>query len=216
MKHVKGLRAILGLNQHIIHLLLGRAHAIHDGLDGNKLLFPTPPVPCPMLLGQIGDLEIAQHAVTTRTLGAAAVRDEKRVIVVTSLEAEFAYVRGLAKSASPEQAKTLITAAGMLIAADPKRSKPILAAVNVPPVGNVVLRANARLLLADMGSRRPTFHWEYTLDGSKTFVSAGSTPVATTTVTGLPAGALVGFRVSVTVAKMPAGAWTQVVTLLVG
>src|SRR5690349_11646836 len=115
MAHVKRIRAILGLDQHIIHLLLGRAHAIHDGLDGNKTLFPAPPVPCPTLLGQIGDLEGAQHAIATGIYGAAAVRDKKRVIVVTSLEAEFAYVKGLARAASPEQARTLVTSAGMLV-----------------------------------------------------------------------------------------------------
>jgi hypothetical protein len=213
MASVKSLRAVLGLNQHIVHFLLARAHVIHDGLDGHKSLFPSPPVTCPTLLGQIGDLETAQYAIATGAYGATAVRDEKRVVVVTSLEAELAYVKGLAKMASPEEARTLIIAAGMLIAAEPKRAKPILSANNVLPAGAVVLRANAGLLLADMGSRRPAFHWEYTLDGSKTFVSAGSTPIATTTVPGLPAGAQVGFRVSVTVAKMPPGPWSQVVTI---
>jgi hypothetical protein len=213
MALVKGIRVFLGLDQNIMHLLLARAHAIHDGLDGNKILFPSPPVSCPTLLGQIGDLEVAHYAVSAGAHGAAAVRDEKRVIVVTSLESEFVYVKGLAKMASPEHARTLALAAGMFVGEEPKRVKAILAADNIAPLGTVVLHANARILLADFGSRRVTFHWEYTLDGSKTFVSAGATPGATTTVTGLPPGAQVGFRVCVTAAKMPAGSWTPVVTI---
>lgn len=215
MTIAKRVRAVLGLNQDVIHLLLARAHTIHDSLDANKNVFPAPPVPCPTLLGQITDLETSQTAVTTGTHGAAEARNAKRVILVTSLESEFAYVKSIAKNAPPGQAESILKQGGMLIGATPKRGKETLAAVNILPAGNVVLRANASLLLAGMGSRRPTFHWEYTLDGSKTFVSAGSTPVANTVVTGLTPGTSVGFRVFVTVNKMPPGAPSQVVTILI-
>jgi hypothetical protein len=59
-----------------------------------------------------------------------------------------------------------------------------------------------------------TFHWEYSLDGQKTWIAALATPVAATAIAGLPPLATVSFRVSVT-AKKATGAPCQPVSIIV-
>jgi hypothetical protein len=184
-------------------------------MSGNPALFPSPPVPYPTLDDEIVDLQTKQQAICTGTHGMAATRDESRVVLCTTLDCMRSYVQSLCDTSPPERAVTLITTAGMKVAASPGRTKPVLEADNLQPPGTVLLRANASLLCAGMGRRSRTFHWEHLLEGGATFVSSGTTPLAHLTVAGLPLLTKVGFRVSVSVSDLPQSAWSQVVTILV-
>jgi hypothetical protein len=62
--------------------------------------------------------------------------------------------------------------------------------------------------------RKALFNWQYSVDGGKTFVSAPSTPLASTEIQGLPTMTTVMFRVSVLVSRTP-GEWSQAVALFV-
>jgi len=59
-----------------------------------------------------------------------------------------------------------------------------------------------------------TFNWQSSAEGGKTWISAPSTPLATTTLEGLTPLTTYAFRVSVTVSKT-AGEWSQAVSILV-
>jgi hypothetical protein len=59
------------------------------------------------------------------------------------------------------------------------------------------------------------YQWQYSLDGRKTLVDLEVTVKATTTLTGLPQGALASFRYR-TVTKDGAGDWSDWVAIIVG
>jgi hypothetical protein len=77
----------------------------------------------------------------------------------------------------------------------------------------VLLRANKHALVGKT-SAMCTFHWEYSLDGGKTWIAVLATPVPETTITGLPPLATVSFRVSVTTKKVTS-AYCQPVSIIV-
>jgi hypothetical protein len=58
-----------------------------------------------------------------------------------------------------------------------------------------------------------TFHWQWSSDGSKTWNSVASTPLAQTAIANLGPG-IYAFRVSVTVSDTP-GPWSQAVSLTI-
>ena len=207
------LRAVLGLDKSNTLVLLAQAKAIHNALNANLTLFPALSPPLSTLAEQIDALDAAEQAVSTHTKGTAAVRDAKRDILIASLESIRAQVQVIA-DASPEQAAIIITAAGMKIASSPAHAKPLLAAKLGKQAGSVRLRANASLLTAGKGSKKTSFNWQYSPDGGKTWISAASTPLATTIVEDLTPLTTYGFRVSVTDSDGP-GEWSQAVNLLV-
>jgi hypothetical protein len=188
------------------------AQAIHDGMSAAVAQFPSPTPTMATLASQIQDLATAEQATKTKARGTAAVRNAKAAVVVTSLESLQTYVQSLC-DASPEQAETLITAAAMQVAARASRHKPILAAKVGPVSGGAQLFAN-RTVLVGRTFKRVILNWQYSVDGGKTWVSAPSTPLASTEITGLPAMTTVSFRVSATVGKA-VGDWSQAVALLV-
>ena len=205
-------RAALGMNKNKIKDFIPKSQNVYNLMSVDPR-FAASPVAYATVAQQITDLTKANQSVAAKIPGMVPTRDQRRDVLFASMESLRGFVQMLA-DASPAQASILITAAGMLVWALPVRSKAILAAETTLPSGTVALQANATLLLAGMGSKRPTFNWSYTLDG-KAFLSAPSTPEARTTIANLPPLTTVGFRVSVTVAKMPPGDWSQVVSVLV-
>jgi hypothetical protein len=115
---------------------------------------------------------------------------------------------------SPEQGDSLAQAAGMKIGKDPGHVKAILAASLTTVPGVVKLVANRTLLVPPSGkkSSHRTFLWRQRIAG--VYTNLDSTPVANTTVTGLPMNTEVGFEVAVKDSK-GVSTWTQTVTLLV-
>jgi hypothetical protein len=205
------LRAALGLEIKRPLFFLSQCNAIYTGLDENKSLFVAPNPALPVVLGQIQAATAAQQLMgTAKAVGAA--RDASFSALRTSMESERAMVQGLC-DASPEQAAALIAAASMKAVALGAHPKPLLALANGLPSGTVLLVANATLL--DGTTRRKMFNWESTSDGGRTFSPMPSTPIGKTSIANLVPLTMVGFRVSVTVANQPQGAWSQVVTILV-
>ena len=154
----------------------------------------------------------AQDAVNNRIPKASGVRNAARDKLLTNLKELLTLVQGLADAATPEEAVVIIEAAGMTVAAIPTHSKPILSANLGVLAGVVLLVANARLL--NKSKRSKSYGWEYTLDGGKTWISAPSTGVAHTSISGLPPLTMCGFRVNVT-DMLSVSEWTQVVSILV-
>ena len=76
------------------------------------------------------------------------------------------------------------------------------------------LIANASILVGGRRSKFVTFHWQWSIDGGKTWTDAGSTPLADTLVPNLTLMTPYQFRVAATVSRST-GAWSQPVGLLV-
>jgi len=192
--------------------LILRAQAVQAAIAGNATLLPAVNPPPAALLAQIQALEAAQQRTNAKVPGASADRNAAADIVVTSLDGIRTYVQALC-DASPEKAAQLVAAAAMKVIAWNPAHKPILSAKLGVASGSVVLRANKQALVGKT-SAACTFNWEYSLDGQKTWVVGLATPVATTTLTGLPPLATVSFRVSVTT-KRATGANCQPVSIIV-
>jgi hypothetical protein len=215
MSTQRKLRIILGASKNNIPLFLVLAQAIYTAMSNAPSLFPSPPVALGVLFDQIQALIKAQQTVRTRVLGAAQARNVLRDALFTSVDALRTYVQGLCDAVSLEAAANLAASAAMKIGASTAVNKPMLAAkLLAGPVGNVALRANAKLL-DPAASKRKYFNWSYSVDGGATWLSMPSTLVARTTITGLPALTTVSFRVSITTTAIPQGDWSQVIALLV-
>jgi hypothetical protein len=212
MQPIQRTRVVLNMKRRKTPELITKAKAIYNAMSAAPTEFPSPVPTMAVFNGQIQELEQAEQATTTRARGTAAVRNAKAAVVVTSLESLQTYVQTLC-DASPEQAATLIAAAAMHVALHAKREKAVLAAVTGPTTGDAKLTANRRTLVGKT-NKRAAFHWQYSVDGGKTWVSAPSTPLASTLIHGLPPMTLVSFRVAATVAKV-IGDFSQGVTLLV-
>jgi hypothetical protein len=212
MEPIQRTRAVLKLQKRNAPHLVALAQAIHDGMIAAAAQFPSPTPTMATFESQIQDLATAEQATKTKARGTAAVRNAKAAILVTSLESLQTYVQGLC-DASPEQAATLISAAAMQVAAKRSGHKPILAAKAGPVSGGAQLFAN-RTVLVGQTFKRVLLNWQYSVDGGKTWVSAPSTPLASTEITGLPVMTTVSFRVSATVGKV-VGDWSQAVAVLV-
>jgi hypothetical protein len=206
-------RAVLKLPKSSIPSLLAMANAMFNAFQANTALLPQPTPPLATVQTQIQGLDTAQQATLTRAKGTAAARNAKRDLLVTSLESWRMYVQTLC-DANPEQAEAIITAATMSIGKVSVFAKPVLEAKLGTVSGSVVLQANETLLVGRGVRKRASFNWQFSADGGKTWTSAPSTPLASTTVEGLTPLTTYSFRVNATVSKTT-GAWSQVVTLIV-
>jgi Na+-translocating ferredoxin:NAD+ oxidoreductase RnfD subunit len=206
-------RAVLKLPKTNVASLLALARAMVQAFQANPGLFPQPLPPPAIVQTQVGDLDTAQQATTTRTKGTVATRNAKRALLVTSLEAWRAYVQTLC-DANPEQAEALIAAAGMTVAKVPVYAKPVLGAKLGAVSGTVTLEANATLLVGRGVRKHVAYSWQYSTDGGKTWTNAPASALASTTLTGLTPATTYSFRVAATVSKT-VGEWTQAVSVLV-
>jgi hypothetical protein len=206
---------VFGTSSVRIAAVLMRAQAMHDGMDAHKADYPSPNPDLPTFLGLIQNLTVAEQAVPKRTVGAAAARDVQRDLLWTGMQTERVYVQTLV-DANRSRGASLIQNAGLVVATTTVRTKPLLALTLGTEAGTVHCNANVGLLVG-VGTLKPhqqrQLNWQYTLDGGKTFVSAGSTPGCKTVITNLPPLTIVGVRVSLT-NMHGSGAWSQVVTIL--
>ena len=210
---IQRFRVVLNLQTTKVPVLLTQATSIYEGFVAHPLFFPSPPVPLPNVKGQIQDVTTAEQATKTGTKGTVAVRNVKLAVLVTTLESMRMYAQTQC-DANPEQAAAIATAGGMVLAKTPVRTKPVLQAKQGVQSGTVTLRANRTLLVGRGVRKMVTFNWEVSADGGKTWTAAPSTPLATTTITGLTPLVTYAFRVCVTVSKI-VGEWSQLVLLLV-
>jgi hypothetical protein len=173
--------------------LIVRANAVQAAIAANPAMFPSANPTAAAFLAQIKTLEAAQQRTTAKQPGASADRNAAADVVDTWLGELRTYVQGLC-DASPEMAAQIVAAAAMKVVVSTPAHKPVIAAMLGISSGNVALRAN-----------------KHTLVGK---TSAMCTPVAPTTIAGLPLLATVSFRVSVTTKKVT-GAYCQPVSIIV-
>lgn len=213
MTTIHRIRVVLKLPKTKIAALLAIAKAIYNAFQANQGQLGTPSPAPAAVEAQIADLDTAQQATSTRAKGTVATRNAKRDVLITSLENWRMHVQTLCDQ-NPEQAESLIAAAGMTVGQAPRHAKPILSAEQGTASGTVILRANATLLVGRGVKKHSVYNWQYSADWGKTWTNAPATPLASTTIEGLTPLTTYSFRVSVTVSKT-VGAWSDAVTLLV-
>ena len=187
-------RAVLGIRKTKAVEVLARAQTIYNAMVAAVTIFVSPTVTMAVLLGLIQGLDTAQQATRTRAKGLAAVRDAKLELLWTALGTLRTYVQGISDTQTSESARSIIQAAGMLVAGVSAYSKPVLQAkLSVTP-GVVMLIANATILMGASTSKRPTFNWQLSADG-RTWTDAKSTPYGHTEIANLTALTTYAFRV---------------------
>jgi hypothetical protein len=206
-------RAVLNVDKFKIPALLSESKNIYNAMNADKATYALPNPPLPTLLVQIQALDTAQQAVKARAPGAVEVRNAKRDILFASLESEQAYVQSLADN-NHDRAPAIVTGAAMFVAKAPSTTKPVLQVTLGVQPGTATLRANATMLVGKGVKKRPTFNWQLSIDGGKTWSIAPSTPLAKTVIENLTPMTTYLFRVSATVANI-AGEWSQPVSILV-
>ncbi len=196
-------RVVLGLDMHDFAEVDVGAKNVLSKMTLNAAIFTTPNPSMAVLLQQVTEYSDAHlDVLNTRARGAAALRIVKRDVLWGSLESERGCVQQLC-DASPEAAGQIAASAGMRIA-----QQAIL--------HRDVLTVAASLIEGPGGgkARKRTYLWRFSVDGGKTFVDAGPTPLAHRVVSGLPLGTLVGFQVAVQDGT-GAGAWSQTTALFI-
>jgi hypothetical protein len=206
-------RVVLKLLRKQAPLVLAQARAVYNALEADPKSFPTPNPTLPVLKQQIQELDAAQQATSTKAKGTAALRNAKLEIVVTSLENERMYVQTLC-DANPEQAVAIATGAAMAVGKAQVRSKPVLEARLGTQSGEVLLHANATMLVGKTSTKKSLFQWQMSADGGKSWTLVPPTPLASTEIQGLTPLTTYAFRVCVTVSKVT-GEWSQAVSILV-
>jgi hypothetical protein len=183
------------------------AKAVYDGLSNNKGLFVTPNPPLPQLSTDIDAFDAAETATHSRTVGAAATRDAKLVIVKADLAEVCVYVQGLV-NADPANAATIAQSAGLSLRKVGVHSKAELSAKpDTTTSGSVDL-------VAKLGGVKAAHEWQYSIDGGKTWASVQTTLQAKTTITGLSPATTVLFRHRA-ITKTGPDAWSQPVSMIV-
>jgi hypothetical protein len=217
MTTVPRVRAILGVDKDHIPEVLTRAQLNHDAMDADKVTYASPDPPLPVYQTLIGNVISAQQRVSTRAIGAAALRNVDRDLLYSAMCSQCSYTQSLA-DASPGRAVALIQNAGLLVAGSPAHGKPLLSLRRGVPSGTVIATAHVRLLLLAYPTARPRanriLNWQATFDVGETFATLPSTPKGKTTLRNLTPATRVGVRVNLDAGDGP-GAWSQTVTILV-
>ena len=185
--------------------LITYAIGIVTAMTGNPA-FPSPIPALALVTAAVNALQVAETAALTRAKGTAAARNAKRATLVDLLEQLKAYVQAQA-NATPDNAANIIQSAGLAVRKTPTH------AARTFTVNPGAVSGSVKLYTKSVGSRS-AYLWEYSTDAGKTWVAAPVTVQARTTITGLPPGTTVLFRVQ-TVSKTGEGDWSQVLSHLV-
>jgi hypothetical protein len=188
-----------------ISLLITYVQGILKAMTGNAT-FPTPTPPVTTLSTALGDLQSAETVALTRVKGAIATRNEKKAALVALLELLRAYVQSIA-DATPENGPSIIESAGLAVRKVAVRAPRVFAA----KPGTI---SGTAKLVVPSAARRASYEWQYSNDGGKTWLDAGPTLQAKTSIVGLTAGTTVLFRYR-SVIKGGAGDWSPSVSMLV-
>jgi hypothetical protein len=153
----------------------------------------------------LDDLQVAQATSLTRAKGSASARDDKKKKVIDDLTGLAQAVQKIVDQ-NPGVAATITAEAGMFQKRSSARSKPELAAAMGAAPGQVTVRAKA--------VRGSAYEWQYSIDGGLTWMVAGLTTVAHTSVAGLAQGTTCLFRFRTTRGSVT-GDWSQIASLYV-
>jgi hypothetical protein len=196
--------AILDLPLKVPALIL-YAQNIVKAMTGNPA-FPTPAPTLAALTAAIAALNAAEMATLTRLKGTVSARNTARGALVLLLQQLKGYIQNTA-DADLANGAPMIESAGVGVRKTPVRPPRVFNATPGPTSGSAKLVTPA-------AAHRASYEWETSTDGGKTWVTAPPTMQARTTVTGLPSGTSVQFRVRA-VTKDGAGDWSAPVSLLV-
>jgi hypothetical protein len=192
----------------LIPLLMG----IYTKMLANQGLYPSPPVTLSQYLDEVTALAGAQQRVKERDPLAPGIRATARRTALTSAGLLVMFVQSLADAATPDQAVLLIESAGLQVARVPYHVRPLMRLRLTGVSGEVVIKASAGQL--SKSTRARTYGWSYTVDGGRTWIRWTSTPIAETTITGLPPLTECGFRVMVSDSRS-VGGWSPVTSIFV-
>ena len=165
--------------------------------------FPNPPIPYAVFQAQITEYSVAHAACSTHAKGATITRDAKRAAATATVSQYEAYVQSVA-DAHLDQAETIIVASGLSVAQTGARAPQGFTAKNLAS-GEVYVTAPAGAY---------SVNWRYSVDGGKTWVDAGQTGVAHTTITDLTPGILTLFC-NQRVLASTVEAWSDPISLMV-
>ncbi len=168
--------------------------------------FPNPAPSLAVVTAAIDALRTAETAALARTKGAAAVRNEKRVELVTLLQQLRAHIQTTA-DAELANGTSIIESAGVAVRKTATHRARAFAAKPGPVSG-------VATLVSASAARRASYEWQYSTDGGKTWITAPATLQAKTKVSGLPPGSTVQFKYR-PVIKTGEGDWSQPVSLMV-
>jgi hypothetical protein len=185
--------------------LIQTAKAIIAAAKGNPAV-PNPNPPLAKLRALIVALDKAETATATRTIGTVPARDEARAALRQALNAFKAHVQRLA-DLDQENAAAIITSVAMSVRKESSRRKAAFVAKTGRTSGSVILEVRA-------AAKRASYGWQWSVDGGKTWIDAGTTLQAKTTITGLPVAKYVQFRYRA-VTKNGVGDWSDPITFMV-
>jgi hypothetical protein len=154
----------------------------------------------------LGDLEVAEAAAISRIKGAAAVRNDKRRVLVAALEQLRAYIQGVA-DADQTNGAAIIQSAGVAVRKTVTRKPRVFYAKQGTVSGTALIQAT-------VAARRASYEWQCSTDGGKTWTLLPPTMQSKTSVTGLPSGSTVQFKYRAVTPK-GAGDWSPAVSLVV-
>ncbi len=204
-------RPSLGVRRADVPGVLTRAGIMEAAILAAAAMFPSLPITMAAFLLLLQAAAAAQAAAATRALGLASLRDTKVDALWTAMQTLKTYVAGLASELDATSARSLIEAAGLLVAESTTHTKVLLSATYAPATGVVHVAVNALLLLGKRTSKKTTFTYSWSADGGRTWSAGVTTAYAGLDVPALPAGTYL-FRVFATVGKVP-GEPTQAVSL---
>ncbi len=193
--------------------VLARATTMETAITAAAAMFTSLPITMAAFLLLIQAATTAQANAATRTKGLAALRDTKIDALWTAMMALKIAVQSQADTLDAVAARSLIEAAGLLVAKTPAHEKALLTATYVTATSLVHLAVNATLLAGQRRSRTRTFTWSWSTDGGKSWSPGITTGYASADVPGL-GPASYQFRVLATVGKTP-GDWSQPATLTI-
>ena len=193
-------------------LLLSLLMGIYNKMLANQALYASPPITLAQFLDQLNAFSATIQEVKDRNPLGTTHRATARATALTSAGLLVMFVQSLADAATPEQAVLLIESAGMKVAGVSAYVRPLMKLALTSVSGVVVIHASASQL--SKARRAKTYGWSFSVDGGKTWTVATSTPVANTTITGLPPLTTVGFRVMVSDSRT-VGAWSQMTSIFV-
>jgi hypothetical protein len=184
---------------------ISQAKAMVQAMTGNPS-FPNPEPPLATVSTAIHDLEVAENAAQSRAHGAATTRNDKRAALVFLLEQLKGHVQKVADG-NLETGAAVIQSAGVGVRKQVVRAKRVFSIKPGAVAGTVkVITAAA--------DRRASYDWEYSTDGSKTWIALPSTLKASTSLGGLTPGATVTFRYRA-ITKVGVGDWSLPTSMMV-
>jgi hypothetical protein len=181
-----------------------RVTAIADAIAANKARFTSPTPPLTQVTSDLSTLTSAETAFKNR-LGTRAARDAALTTVISNARQLRVYVQQVVSS-NPSQAETIAQNASMTLRKKGASSKSDLSVKQIVS-GSVKVVAKAV-----KGAK--AHDWQYSTDGGKTWIDAGSTTKSSTTITGLVPGTTVSYRNRV-LTTAGRSDWSQAVSAVV-